>query len=190
MSSSDQILFLLCGPSGVGKTTIAHHLLEQNSDLEFSISYTTRPRRHNERDGVDYHFVDDATFTALRARGAFAECADVHGNRYGTTVATIEEAWSRGHNVLFDIDYQGAQQLRDRFGARAVVVLLLPPSMDALEQRLRDRGTDDDAVIRDRLIAAQHEIDELQKFADLVLVNGDRHDAIETVGEFYKDPTT
>ncbi len=171
----------------MGKTTLAHHLLEIDATLEFSVSFTTRRPREGEVDGVDYHFISVEEFERMRDAGEFAEWAGVHGNFYGTSVATIEEAWGRGHSVIFDIDYQGAMQLRERFGSCATVVLVLPPSMEQLEQRLRARRTDSDAVIARRLQAASDEIAELEKFADARLVNGDRDKALVEIARLYAD---
>lgn len=181
------MLFILCGPSGAGKTTLAHHLLKQHANLEFSVSYTTRAPRDGESDGIDYHFRTTDEFRVVRDAGGFAEWAEVHGNYYGTSVRAVEDAWRRGHHVVFDIDYQGAQQLREKFGRRAVVVLVVPPSLDALEARLRGRGTDSDAVIERRLQVARDEIAELERFADHRLVNADREKALEDIARIYSD---
>lgn len=186
MSKSDRLLFILCGPSGAGKTTLAHHLLRRYPDqLTFSVSYTTRAPRSGEVDGVDYHFRRVDEFERMRQAGAFAEWASVHGNFYGTAVATIEEAWAAGKNVIFDIDYQGALQLRERFGTRAVVVLVCPPSMELLAERLRGRGTDDEAVVERRLRAAREEIEALERFADFRLENAELSTSIARIEEIY-----
>lgn len=181
------VLLILCGPSGVGKTTLAHHLISVDPRLEFSISYTTRPPRKGEVDGVDYHFRSVQEFEQMRAAGAFAEWAEVHGNFYGTAVRTIEDAWARGHGVIFDIDYQGALQLRERFGRFANVVLVLPPSMDDLEDRLRVRATDSAEVIERRLRVAREEIAQLETFADARIINGDLVRARADIVRIYAD---
>lgn len=165
------MLLILCGPSGVGKTTLAHRLLDEVPTFGFSVSYTTRAPRPGEQDGVDYHFVPLDTFDRMVDEGAFAEHARVHGNRYGTTRATIQEALDAGRSLVFDIDWQGAQQLRDAF-PDAVTVMLAPPSWAALESRLRQRSTDDEATIRRRLDAARSELAHHAEF-NAVLVNDD-----------------
>ena len=168
------LLFILCGPSGVGKTTLAHHLLEHHPTLTFSVSYTTRAARPTEVDGADYHFVDLAAFEQMRVENQFAEYANVHGNFYGTAVRTIEQAWEAGHDVIFDIDYQGAAQLQQRFDEETVSVLVTPPSLQALDERLRRRNTDDETVIARRLANAQHELAQWRLY-DFVIEN----DALE-----------
>ena len=178
------LLFILCGPSGVGKTTLAHHLLERHRDLTFSVSYTTREAREGEIEGRDYHFVDLPTFEKMRAEGEFAESAKVHGNYYGTAVATIEAAWDEGRHVIFDIDYQGAQQLQKRFDEETVSVLVTPPSLDTLQDRLRRRGKDADDVIERRLEAARHELAQWPMY-DFVIENDSLQHACELVDAIY-----
>src|SRR3954471_7704568 len=124
----------------------------------FSVSYTTRPRRRGEEEGIDYHFVDDPAFESMIARGEFAEWAEVHGNRYGTTVSAVRQALEGGRHVLFDIDYQGGRQLKAKFENEAVLVFVLPPSLDELEARLRKRATDAEDVIERRLVKAHDEL--------------------------------
>lgn len=172
------LLFILCGPSGVGKTTLAHHLLEHHHDLTFSVSYTTRAPRPGEEEGVAYHFIDVPTFEKMRAAEKFAESAKVHGNYYGTAVSTIERAWEEGKHVIFDIDYQGAQQLQKRFPTETVSVLITPPNLDVLEARLILRATDSVAVVQRRLEAARHELAQWPMY-DYVIEN----DSLEHAGE-------
>ncbi len=151
------VLLILSAPSGTGKTTLARRLVLSHPDAIFSVSYTTRAPRGKERDGVDYHFVDEARFAQMIAEGAFLEHAEVHGHRYGTPRAVVDEARRRGTLVVFDIDVQGGEAIRARH-PEAVRVLILPPSLEELERRLRSRSTDDDATVRKRLEAARREI--------------------------------
>ncbi|QED25723.1 guanylate kinase [Microvenator marinus] len=172
IESDEGLLFIVCGPSGVGKTTLCRELLEQRPRLSLSISYTTRSPRGDEKDGVAYHFVNESRFQEMIDQELFAEWARVHGHSYGTSVEVIEDAWSKGRDILFDIDYQGAGQLRARFGKRAVLTLVVPPSMGILEKRLRGRGTDSAEVVDRRLQAARHELSQFPMF-DYVIVNDD-----------------
>ena len=180
---SEGLLFIVCGPSGVGKTTLCRNLLAVRSKLALSVSYTTRAPRGNEEDGVAYHFVDVPTFEDMRDSGAFAEWALVHGNYYGTSIEVIESAWDAGHDLLFDIDYQGASQLMERF-PNAVSVLVIPPSMEVLEARLRGRKTDGEAVVLKRLDAAKNELSQFPMFRYL-LKNDDLEEAGEALNGIY-----
>jgi guanylate kinase len=161
---------VLSAASGTGKTTLSHLLLEADRDLQLSISFTTRAPRGEERDAVDYHFVDEKTFRAMIDRAAFIEWAEVHGNLYGSSREWTEQTLAAGKDVLFDIDVQGGQQLK-RIFPEACLVFVLPPSMEELEQRLRRRGTDSDAVIEKRLAAARMEIDRGLGGYDFVITN-------------------
>lgn len=165
------LLVVLSAPSGAGKTTLAHRLRASHADAVFSVSATTRAPRGAERDGVDYHFVTSDRFAELVAAGAFAEWADVHGKRYGTLRATVEEALRAGRIALFDIDVQGGEQLQRAFPRDAVTVLVVPPSVAELERRLRGRSTDSDEVIRGRLAAARDEVTRALATYEYVLVN-------------------
>lgn len=165
------ILFVVSGPSGVGKSTVCTRLREEFPEISLSISYTTRAPRGGEVDGVDYHFVDVATFQAMVRDQCFVEWAEVHGNFYGTAFSAIEAQLKDGRSVLFDIDYQGAASLRKVF-PDAVTLMLLPPSMDELERRLRGRDTDAEAVIAQRLLNARVEIAHVGAF-DYVVLNED-----------------
>jgi guanylate kinase len=158
MSSEPGLLLVLSAPSGAGKTTLAHRFRAAHPDAAFSVSATTRAPRGAERDGVDYHFVTPARFEELVAAGAFAEWAEVHGQRYGTLRATVEDALRAGRIALFDIDVQGGEQLHRAFPREAVTVLVVPPTLVELERRLRGRSTDSDEVIRRRLAAARDEV--------------------------------
>ncbi len=172
------LLLVLSAPSGAGKTTLAHRFVAECGDAAFSISATTRAPRGAERDGVDYHFVAPERFAALVAEGAFAEWAEVHGNRYGTLRSTVEEALRAGRVAVFDIDVQGGAQVKARWPREAVAVLILPPSPEELERRLRARSTDADAEIVRRLAAARSEIERGVRHSDYLIVNDDLEDAL------------
>jgi guanylate kinase len=178
------VLFIVCGPSGVGKTSLSRQLLEARPQLTLSVSYTTRAAREGEKDGADYHFVDPDTFKDMRDREQFAEWAKVHGNFYGTPVSGIQAAWEDGKDVLFDIDYQGARQLEERFSEEARGVLVIPPSMAVLEQRLRGRATDAEDVIERRLEGARHELEQFELY-DYILENDDFGTALEQLMAIY-----
>jgi len=162
-------LFVVAAPSGGGKTSLVRALLAEDATVALSISFTTRPPRPGEQNGREYHFVDPATFEAMLERGEFLECAEVHGNRYGTSQRWIDEALRSGKDVLLEIDWQGAEQVR-RIYPGAIMVFILPPSMAELERRLRTRAQDSDAVIRRRLENAVEEISHALEF-DYVIIN-------------------
>ncbi|HEX9241962.1 MAG TPA: guanylate kinase, partial [Anaeromyxobacter sp.] len=172
------LLLVLSAPSGAGKTTLARRFQAAHPEAMFSVSVTTRAPRGAERDGVDYHFASAARFTELVAQGAFAEWAEVHGKRYGTLRATVEEALGAGRIALFDIDVQGGEQLRRAFSRDAVTVLIVPPSVAELERRLRVRSTDSDASIAARLGAARAEVERAIGSYDYVIVNDTLDDAL------------
>jgi guanylate kinase len=173
-------MFVLSSPSGAGKTTIAHRLLEDDREIAMSISVTTRPIRPGESDGLDYRFTDRATFEAMVEAGEFLEWAEVFGHLYGTPKAQIKAGLKEGQDFLFDIDWQGTQQLYQRMETDVVRVFLLPPSIEALETRLRARGTDSDAVIRDRMARSRAEISHWDGY-DYVVVNDDMNACFEQV---------
>ena len=166
------LLFVLSSPSGAGKSTLARKLLAAHSAISLSVSVTTRPPRPGEVDGEDYHFVDTPTFKRMVADGEFLEWAHVFGHRYGTPRAAVEAMLENGKDVLFDIDWQGTQQLFQEAGSDVVRVFILPPSIAELERRLRARGTDSDEVIEDRMARARAEIGHWDGY-DYVLVNDD-----------------
>ena len=173
----DQLLLILSSPSGAGKTTLTHRLLDDFATPHFSVSHTTRKPRANEVEGQDYHFVSESRFQAMVVEGAFAEWASVHGHYYGTSIAEFARARELGRRgVLFDVDYQGARQIRAKFRS-AVGVFILPPSMDELERRLTSRGLDDEETIRQRFAKAREEI-EHYPFFDYIVVNDDLQHAL------------
>lgn len=164
-------LLIVAAPSGAGKTTLVRGLLEQDGGVELSVSYTTRAPREGERDGVAYHFVDVPRFEALRDSGEFIEWAHVHGNYYGTSRSWLAGRLAAGRDVVLEIDWQGARQVRALF-PEAVGIFILPPSMHVLEQRLSGRGLDSMEVVERRLAAAQDEMSHVGEF-DFVIINKD-----------------
>jgi guanylate kinase len=150
-------LFVITAPSGAGKTSLIEALMKNDPSLKISVSYTTRAPRPGEKDGVDYHFVGDATFLAMRDRGEFVESAEVHGYRYGTSKGVIAQALKRGEDLILEIDWQGARQVRTLY-PDCVGIFILPPSIEDLERRMRARGQDADAVIRRRVENAREEL--------------------------------
>ena len=167
------IVLILSSPSGAGKTTLTRMLLQDRDlDLTLSISVTTRPRRSSEVDGIHYRFIGRRQFEAMRDAGELLEWAEVHGNFYGSPRAPVEEILSEGRDALFDIDYQGTQQVREKMGADAVTVFILPPSMKELRARLERRAEDSSEVIEKRLENARKEITRWTQY-DYVLVNDD-----------------
>jgi guanylate kinase len=170
-SAGPGLLLVLSAPSGAGKTTLAHRFRAANPDAVFSVSATTRAPRGAERDGVDYHFVPEARFAELVAQGAFAEWAEVHGQRYGTLRATVDGALRAGRIALFDIDVQGGEQIEAAWPRDTATVLVLTPTVAELERRLRGRSTDSEAAIRRRLDAARAEVARGLATYDYVVVN-------------------
>src|SRR3979490_2469756 len=179
------LMFVLSSPSGAGKTTLSRMLIERMSGLEMSVSATTRPMRPGEVDGRDYHFIDKAKFDAMLKRGEFLESAVVFENRYGTPRAPVETALSTGQDVLFDIDWQGTQQLREKARADVVSVFILPPSAADLEKRLHTRAQDSDDVIRGRMDRATHELSHWAEY-DYIVVNQNVDDAFSEVQSILK----
>ncbi len=167
------LLIILSSPSGAGKSTLARRLMEWDDSLSFSVSATTRPPRPGERDGVDYHFVDHETFRQMIARGEMLEHAEVFGNFYGSPKGPVEAAINDGRDVLFDIDWQGGQQIAGSALRDAVVsIFILPPSISELERRLNTRGQDSAEVIRARMEKSRAEISHWAEY-DYVLINDD-----------------
>jgi len=170
-------LFIVTAPSGAGKTTLVSGLLERDPLVKLSISYTTRAPRAGEEDGRHYHFVDVPAFRQLRDKGEFLEWAEVHNNYYGTSKGWLEAQIRAGKDILLEIDWQGAQQVRKVF-PKAVGVFILPPSVEELERRLRGRGTDSEDVISRRVLGARGEMRHVAEF-DYVIINENLPAAIE-----------
>lgn len=164
-------LFVVTAPSGAGKTSLIDAVMREDPTLKVSVSYTTRPPRPGEKQGVDYHFVDRATFDAMKRRGEFLESAEVHGNHYGTSREVILDAVKRGEDLILEIDWQGAQQVR-RLYPECVGIFILPPSIEELERRMRARGQDSEAVIRRRVENAREELEHAGEFK-YVIINKD-----------------
>jgi guanylate kinase len=164
-------LFVIAAPSGAGKTSLVRALMERVPSLAFSVSFTTRPRRPNEQDGRDYHFIDAERFQAMARDGAFLEHAEVFGNHYGTGQAQVEQALQSGQDLILEIDWQGARQVRARL-PEVLDIFILPPSRAVLEQRLRNRRTDSPEVIARRLRESVEEMGHWQEFRYIV-VNDD-----------------
>lgn len=175
-ASGQGCLWVVSAPSGAGKTSLVRALMDSEPDLCFATSYTTRPQREGEVHGVDYLFVDEAEFEAMVERGEFLEHATVFGNRYGTGRRQVEQELAAGRDVLLEIDWQGAHQVRRRM-SEARSIFILPPSREALEARLRKRGTDPEEVIRRRLDEARAEIGHCPEF-DFAVINQDFDQAL------------
>ncbi len=170
-------LFIISAPSGAGKSTLVNALLAEDGQLGLSVSHTSRAPRGTESDGREYHFVTRDVFVAMRERGEFLESAEVHGNLYGTSRTWIESQIAGGRDVVFEIDCQGAEQLRALF-RDAITIFILPPSMTELERRLRGRGTEGEDVVARRLRAAALEMRKAPLF-DYVIINADFSDALK-----------
>ena len=166
------LMLVLSSPSGAGKTTLSRQLLDNDKQIQLSVSCTTRQKRPGERDGVDYRFVDTATFRGMIERKEFLEYAEVFANYYGTPKAPVDEALAGGRDVLFDIDWQGTQQLRDKGRADLVTVFILPPSTRDLEKRLLTRAQDPKDVVAQRMAKAADEMSHWAEY-DYVVVNSD-----------------
>jgi guanylate kinase len=177
------ILLVISSPSGAGKTTLTRRLAAAHK-LCFSVSYTTRAPRTGEVDGRDYHFVDDERFDFMVGAGEFAEHAVVHGNRYGTSIETVNRAIEQGIDCLFDVDFQGGRQIRRQWPNDSVLVFILPPSLRELERRLRQRATDAPEVIERRLRTAQEELRHYDEY-DYLVVNDDLEHAFADLSAIY-----
>lgn len=164
------LLYIVSSPSGAGKTTLARRVLEADTNVEMSVSVTTRAPRPGEQDGVDYHFVEHAAFERMKERDELLEWARVFDNYYGTPRAPVEAAIRSGKDVLFDIDWQGAQQLSEKMPGDVVRVFVLPPSGNVLEERLKARAQDPPDVVAKRMAAASSEISHWPEY-DYVIVN-------------------
>lgn len=170
-------LYIVSAPSGAGKTSLVRALLERLDDIQVSISHTTRPMRPGEADGVNYHFVDVATFQRMIERGDFFEHAQVFDNFYGTSRPAVQALLAAGTDVILEIDWQGARQVREQM-PEAVSVFILPPSQEALQERLSARGTDDAAIIARRMRDAVSEMSHFDEY-EHVVINGDFEDAVD-----------
>ena len=166
------LMLVLSSPSGAGKTTLSRQLLDNDSQIQLSVSCTTRVKRPGEKDGLDYKFLDTASFRGMVDRGEFLEYAQVFGNYYGTPRAPVEAALSAGKDVLFDIDWQGTQQLRDKVRGDVVTVFILPPSTRDLEKRLLTRAQDSKDIVAERMAKAADEMSHYAEY-DYVVVNRD-----------------
>jgi len=170
-------VFIICAPSGAGKTSLVAELLRRDLNVRVSVSHTTRAPRPGEHGGLDYHFVSRPAFDAMIGRGEFLESAEVHGNLYGTSQGWVDEQRTRDVDIVLEIDWQGAQQVR-KLIADAIGIFILPPSPDTLRRRLVERGQDNDAVIERRLQAARGEMGHLPEF-DYVIINRNFDDAVD-----------
>ena len=166
------LMLVLSSPSGAGKTTLSRQLLDNDKQIQLSVSCTTRQKRPGERDGVDYRFVDTATFRGMIERKQFLEYAEVFGNYYGTPRGPVDDALNAGKDMLFDIDWQGTQQLRDKGRADLVTVFILPPSTRDLEKRLLTRAQDPKEIVAQRMAKAADEMSHWAEY-DYVVVNSD-----------------
>jgi guanylate kinase len=174
------LMLVLSSPSGAGKTTLSRKLLEADPAVDLSVSVTTRKQRPGEVDGQDYHFIDAARFDAMLKQGELLESAQVFGHRYGTPRAPVAAALARGRDVLFDIDWQGTQQLREKAAGDLVSIFVLPPSIPDLERRLRARAQDSDEVIHARMARAADEMSHWAEY-DYVVINIDIERAFSDV---------
>lgn len=179
MSDRRGKLFVISAPSGAGKTTLVHRLMQSHPRMRFSISYTTRRQRHNETDGIDYFFVTQKRFDEMVSAGDFLEHAEVFGNRYGTGRHQVAQLLDQGFDVLLEIDWQGAQQVRANM-PDCCSIFLLPPSIEELERRLRGRSTDDEQVIRHRLGEALGDMAHWDEF-DHVVINDVLDEAVRAL---------
>jgi guanylate kinase len=168
-SQKNTQMVVICAPSGTGKSTLLEKLKQEFPRLKWSVSCTTRPMRTGEREGVDYHYITKEKFEALIAENDFIEWARVHSNYYGTSKRFVDQGLSEGVAMLFDLDVQGADAMKRIYGAQAQVIFIKPPSLEALEKRLRGRGTDPDEVIRERLKNARTEILRADDYDHLVI---------------------
>ncbi|MEE9195625.1 MAG: guanylate kinase [Alphaproteobacteria bacterium] len=174
------LMLVLSSPSGAGKTTISRRLFEHEQDLTMSVSVTTRPKRPGEVAGVDYHFIDPTDFNLMINRQELLEYAEVFGNYYGTPREPVEKSLSEGQDVLFDIDWQGTQQLKENSGKDLVSIFILPPSTAELEKRLKARAQDSDEVVAKRMALSSNELSHWPEY-DYIIVNDDLDNSIGAV---------
>jgi len=171
------LLYIISAPSGTGKTTLLKRVMSYFPDIRFSVSYTTRPPRSDERDGKDYHFISPQQFQQMVEEGAFAEWAEVLGNRYGTALDSVRESRLQGVDLILDIDSQGARQIGEHFNG-GVFIFIFPPSLEVLRQRLNDRKVDGQEVIQFRVAQARDEMKQA-KWYDYIIVNERVEEAVE-----------
>jgi guanylate kinase len=169
-------LFVVSAPSGAGKTSLVEALLNINPNIDLSISYTSRSPRAGEQEGRAYHFVSRDTFLGMMKNGEFLECAEVYGNMYGTSQEWVAQENAKGRDILLEIDYQGAAQVRRQF-PDCILIFILPPSREALENRLRGRGKDNDDVILTRMAAVREDVSHVSEF-DYVIINDNMNEAL------------
>ncbi|KQW30998.1 guanylate kinase [Rhizobium sp. Root274] len=179
------LMLVISSPSGAGKSTIARTLMDRDQQISLSVSVTTRPRRQSEIEGVHYHFVSQREFERLRDSDSLLEWAQVHGNYYGTPREAVETAMGEGRDMLFDIDWQGAQQLQEKMSADVVSIFILPPTMAELQSRLHRRAEDTEEVIQTRLNNSRSEIKHWREY-DYVIVNDDLNSAFDAVQSIVK----
>jgi len=177
-------VFIVCAPSGAGKTSLVRELLARDPNVHLSVSHTTRPPRPGEQNGTAYHFVARPVFHAMIERGEFLESAEVHGNLYGTSQAWIEAQRGQGHDIVLEIDWQGAQQVRSLI-PDAIGIFILPPSLEVLRQRMMDRRQDSATVIERRLKGARGEIAHLEEF-DYVIINNNFDEAVKDLASIVR----
>jgi guanylate kinase len=174
------LMLVLSSPSGAGKSTIARNLLDKDKNISLSVSVTTRQRRQSEIEGIHYHFISKREFELMRDGDALLEWAEVHGNFYGTPREPVETAMALGRDMLFDIDWQGAEQLQDKMKSDVVSIFILPPTMTELQSRLHRRAEDTEEVIQTRLVNSRSEIEHWRDY-DYVILNDDLQAAFEAV---------
>ncbi|KAA3514533.1 guanylate kinase [Agrobacterium rosae] len=179
------LMLVISSPSGAGKSTIARNLLEKDKNISLSVSVTTRARRQSEIDGIHYHFISKRDFERMREGEELLEWAEVHGNYYGTPREPVETAMAEGKDMLFDIDWQGAEQLQDKMKADVVSIFILPPTMTELQSRLHRRAEDTEEVIQTRLANSRSEIEHWRDY-DYVILNDDLQAAFEAIEAIVK----
>jgi guanylate kinase len=171
-------IFIISAPSGTGKTTILKKIIATMDNVAFSVSHTTRAPRSVEQEGVDYFFIDNDRFATMRQQGLFLECAEVHGNMYGTSIRAVQEATEQGLDLILDIDVQGARQVKEKLGDKGIFVFIAPPSLQELARRLAGRSTETESAVAMRLENAQEEMKNIDQY-DYVIVNDTIVEAVD-----------
>jgi len=174
------VMFIISSPSGAGKTTLAKRLISEDFGIEYSVSCTTRAKRKGEIEGQDYFFITEGQFNNKRQNGDMLEYAEVFGNFYGSPSSVVYAKINAGQDILFDIDWQGAKQIKEKTGGDAVSIFILPPSLQELEARLRNRGLDESKVIEQRMSLAQREISKAENY-DYVIINDNLENAYKNL---------